>query len=109
MDDLGKMNKRVQVKRQSTVQSASGHEAVSYALDAAQWAAIEWKIGGSNEDVIGGQFAATTRANFTIAYDATITESDLIYYESKDYQITALLPQKNNCFLLVVAEKIGQE
>lgn len=109
MDDIGSMNKRVQVKRASTTRSSSGHEAVSYTLDPEQWAAIEWKVGGSNEDVIGGQFVATTKAHFTLAYDSTITESDLISYDSKDYEITALMPQKNDCFLLVIAEKIGQE
>ena len=110
-DIIGVLNREIQFKTYTAAQDTSGDEIRTYATGGVIFAAVEFKAVGSNEAVLADRFAPKTKAVFTCRYDSvlTIQQSDIIIYESNEYQIDSILPNAERTRIMFEAVRIGED
>jgi len=98
------MRHRISIQASSATQNDTGEEILSWSELAEVWAAIEHKLGGSDEIEQAQRVTAHTSVIFVIRHRADMTEKMKILWDSKFWNIRSLLPDNHKDFLTIEAE-----
>lgn len=109
-EEIGKLDRRITIQKKITTTDASNQHLTTGWEDIATnpevWAEVEEKSG--SEVFQADQLVGLTVAHFTIRHRTDVTIQNRIVYNSKYYDIQALLEVGRKRFLKIVCESGGQ-
>ena len=109
-EHIGKLDRRITIQRKVLGSDASNQRKITGWTDIATypevWANVDEKSG--SEVFQADQLVGLTVANFTIRYRTDVTIENRIVYNSKYYDIQAILDVGRKRFLRLTCESGGQ-
>lgn len=104
-EKIGALRERITIEQVTETQSSSGHPSQSWATLATVWAKVEYKITGTDEDVIAGKKTAVNTTIFTIRKENAINEKMRISYDGSYYDIEAITVTADQFYHEIQAQK----
>jgi len=99
IDDLGDMDERVTLLVQTDTANDYGELVKTWAaIDAEQWAKVDFPITGNEEGYAGTQEYDTRRIFVTVMYRGDITTKNRLLYENEQYDIVHVRPKGRDLF-----------
>ncbi len=95
----GKLDRRIIIQIQSTTKDAIGQPVVSWSTFASAWAYVFYKKG--IESIRANQDTSVVQASMRIRKIDGVTAGMRVSYDSKYFNIIAILPQGNDALDLV--------
>lgn len=99
VDDVGQLDERVTLLQESTAANDYGELVKTWsAIDAEEWARVDFPLTGSEEGYAGTQEYDTRRIEVTVMYRGDIDTTNRLRYEGQDYDITHVKPLGRDLF-----------
>ena len=104
MFQAGKLNTRLNIERRTSSQDELGQPVETWSLVAAVWGSVRHLSGVAA--IKSGADGSTVKASFRIRYMAGIDSGMRVTVDGKHYNIVAILPNKAERYIDLVAEVI---
>jgi SPP1 family predicted phage head-tail adaptor len=98
------MRDRIEIQSYSITRNSAGEEVLSWSVLATVWAAIEYKGAGSDESEQQNQLTAMVNALVRIRYRSDLDTKMRVRFDSKYWNIRAMLPDAMKNYLLLECE-----
>lgn len=104
--DSRRFDRKITIQSYTAAQDGFGEQILTWGTLVQCWASAEWPMAHSDEGQEAAQQTATERMDFTIRYlDAKTVEPKMrVQYDSKTYDILAVLPIGRRRFLTLKCE-----
>lgn len=99
IDDVGELDERVTLLVQTDTANDYGELVKTWAaIDAEEWAKVEFPLTGSEEGYAGPQEHDTRKIEATVMYRGDVTTKNRLLYEAEEYDITHIKPLGRDLF-----------